>query len=448
MASLFNTQNFALGQPFCYNLLFQWTKKMQTQKRSMILGLTLFTIATLFYGYEYILRVTPSVMSKPLMAFFHINASTFGTLSACYFYAYTPMQLVVGIIVDRYNLRTVLVIAIFCCAIGAALMGMADTIWVAAIGRFLQGVGSAFAFVSALKIASIWLPANRFAWYAGINNTVGFLFAGVIGEVALNQLLKIISWQSVFMLLSLTGVILGVVLGLLMREEQQPTPKTAVKTNSFSESFQNLRGLIKIPSIWLAGLIAALLFLPTSVFASLWGIPYLEKLHHYTSDQAAFTNSMIFVGWAIGASLAGFISDYLGQRTLLIRIGALLACVLSCILLYVSQLNFILVSALFVLFGMVSSVEILTFVLAHDYSPHPHAVGTAIAFVNMLSMVGGMLFQGGLGELLDWHFIGRVHQGIRFYSLNDYQHAMLIIPISLFVAFLCSLLIKDRAHSP
>ena len=418
-------------------------QNMSAKQLPLTLGLVIFSLACLFYGFEYILRVAPSVMVNPLMAFFRINATTFGTLSAFYFYAYTPMQLVVGIIVDRYSIRHVLVVSIFFCVLGCLLMGITHSLWVAALGRFLQGFGSAFAFVGALKIASIWLPANRFAWYTGINNTIGFLFAGIIGEVALNQFLRITSWQMSFIMLAIIGLLLGCALSFLMRHKPDQAPIPTRQTLSLQESFAHFRAILNIPNIWLTGLIAALLFLPTSVFASLWGIPYLQKLHHYTQSQASFANSMIFVGWAIGSSVAGILSDKLGKRTLLIRIGAFCAFGLACLLLYVGRLNFISVSCLFMLFGMASSVEILTFVLARDYSPHKQAIGTAIAFVNMLSMIGGMLFQAGLGKMLDLHSIGRAHQGMRYYSLNDFQHAMIIIPLSLLLAFLCSFMLKD-----
>lgn len=416
---------------------------MSIKPRTYTLGLLIFTLATLFYGYEYILRVTPAVMSGSLMAFFQIDATGLGLLSGCYFYAYTPMQLIVGVIVDRYNLRYILVLSILLCALGCALMGMSDMLWLAVIGRFMQGLGSAFAFVSALKIAAIWLPENRFAWYTGINNTVGFLFAGIFGEVALNRLLMVISWQMVFFVLAGIGVLLGLGLWVLMRHESNNRTTSSDNTPTFQQSVTYFLRIVKVPSIWLSGLIAALLFLPTSVFASLWGIPYLEKLHHYSSNEAAFANSMIFVGWALGASVVGYVSDRLGQRALLIRLGSLIAFGLACVLLYVKALNYVSVSVLFVVFGMASSVEILTFVLARDYSPHKHAIGTAIAFVNMLSMVGGLVFQGGLGKLLDLHLAGRVHHGIHYYSLNDFQHAIIIIPLSLLLAFICSWWLKD-----
>jgi len=62
-------------------------------------------IAALFYCYAYFLRAFPSVMSSDIIDHFHMTAGDFGNLTAFYYYAYTPMQLPVGLILDRYGAR-------------------------------------------------------------------------------------------------------------------------------------------------------------------------------------------------------------------------------------------------------------------------------------------------------------------------------------------------------
>src|SRR5665213_3174456 len=68
-------------------------------------------IGMLFYCYNYFLRVSPSVMQDDLMQNLHITAYQFGNLAAFYYYAYTPMQIPVGMIYDRFGARIVLFIA-------------------------------------------------------------------------------------------------------------------------------------------------------------------------------------------------------------------------------------------------------------------------------------------------------------------------------------------------
>ena len=125
----------------------------------------IFFLGAFFYCYEYFLRIAPAVMSASLMRSFHLDATLFGTLSAFYFYAYTPMQLCVGIIVDRFSTRRVLMVAILACTLGSFMVGSTHVYAIAAIGRFLQGFGSAFALVGGLKLVAIWMPARRLAFF-------------------------------------------------------------------------------------------------------------------------------------------------------------------------------------------------------------------------------------------------------------------------------------------
>ena len=65
-------------------------------------------IAAAFYSYEFFLRVTPSLTTKDLMQTFNLNAQEVGMLASYYFWAYTPMQLIVGILMDHYQVRILL----------------------------------------------------------------------------------------------------------------------------------------------------------------------------------------------------------------------------------------------------------------------------------------------------------------------------------------------------
>ncbi|HKJ52514.1 MAG TPA: MFS transporter, partial [Gammaproteobacteria bacterium] len=57
-----------------------------------------FTLGTLFFGYAFVQRVSPSVMTDELMREFAVGGAALGSLSAFYFYAYASIQLPVGML--------------------------------------------------------------------------------------------------------------------------------------------------------------------------------------------------------------------------------------------------------------------------------------------------------------------------------------------------------------
>lgn len=424
-----------------------WTGAVIIQKARIIklLGYLIVILGGCFYCYEYFLRISPSIMLPELQHAFDLNATLLGTLSAFYYYAYTPLQLLVGIVVDRYHVKKVLIMAIAACILGTALIATAHQFYLVATGRFLQGFGSAFAFVGSLKLAATWVPKNQFALFSGMINFFGFIGAG-ISETAMSYTVQHFGWRQTLMGLAYLGIVLAITFALMAwithrtRHHHQQRTKHELH---LKQHFIYLWIALKAPKIWLTGIFAGLMFLPTSVFAELWGARYLEMLHHYAANQASWGDSMIFYGWGIGAIFVGWLSDKINRRTPIMRIGALLAAALSILLLYDAHLSYFLVCTLFLIFGIFSSVEILSFVVAKDLSASKHAVGTSIALINAICMLGGMIFQRGVGELLDSQWSGAMFHGHPVYSINDYEHAIIIVPISLGLAFLVSIFIRD-----
>ena len=132
------------------------------------LSFIIVSLAGLFYCYEYLLRISPSVMVQQLMSYYGITATGIGLLSATYYYAYTPLQLFVGLFTDYLGAKKVLSMAILSCAVGCILFAATHFLSVAFIGRFLIGFGSAFAYVGALTLANSLLSKKYFSYYAGV----------------------------------------------------------------------------------------------------------------------------------------------------------------------------------------------------------------------------------------------------------------------------------------
>jgi len=409
-------------------------------KKNTNIGFFIFFLGALFYCYEYFLRISPSVMQHQLMQSFLINATLFGTLSAFYFYSYTPMQFFVGLIVDKYDIRIIMIISIFCCTLGTFLIGNTHIYLLASFGRFLQGIGSAFAFVGSLKLASIYLRYDKFANFTGIVTMLGFLGAS-IGTVFMENMVEKIGWRHTLHIFTALGFLLILAFFISIKSSYNKNFSITPNSESFQESLKKFWLICKIKRLWFTGIYAGLMFLPTSVFAALWGIPYLEKLHFYSVHKSSIAVSMIFLGWSLGSLMIGILSDYLDKRVILLQIGSFVAFWIVLPILYIQSMPYIIVCLMFFLFGAFSSVQILSFVIAKDISPY-HSVGTSIAFVNAITMLGGMFFQRGLGEILDWSWSGKIVNKIPFYSLHDYKIAISVIPISVGLAFFISFLLK------
>jgi MFS family permease len=400
-------------------------------------------LGALFYCYEYLLRIAPSVMMVDLMQAYQIDATTFGNLAAFYYYAYTPMQLPVGVLMDHYGPRRLLTLACLVCAGGSYLFGQALYIGLAEIGRFLVGFGSAFAFVGVLKLATIWLPPRRFALISGLTTSLGMI-GGMFGDIYLTSLVNQIGWRSTILLSAAAGVLLAVAICLVVRDRHDGDAQVADVADKvhFKDVLIGAVKIFKKPQIFLCGLVGCLLYLSLSSFAELWGIPYLQVAHSLTKQQAALSVSMVFLGWMFGGPLVGWFSDAIGRRLLPLMLGAIGGTVSIGILLYWQSLPLIAINILLFLFGLFAAAEVVVFAIARESCPN-HLSASALAIVNMLVMMGGVLFQPLTGYFLDLTWTGSLVDGVRHYTAESYKIALISLPIAFVLAFLLSLFMNE-----
>ncbi|MFI4963460.1 MAG: MFS transporter, partial [Legionellales bacterium] len=215
---------------------------------------------------------------------------------------------------------------------------------------------------------------------------------------------------------------------------------------------------IRNSQIWVNGFYGCLVYLPTTVFAELWGIPYLRHAHGLSSEAAGLANSLLFLGFTIGAPLMGFLSDILARRKFPMLIGALGAGCTMLVILYVPGLSESNIQVLMFFLGLLYSAQAIVFAVGRELSPG-EAAGTAMAVTNMIVMLGAMLLQPLVGHLLDYSFLATHAQDMlasgsavtnlkKLYTVYDYRFALSVIPIGIFIAAVLTFFLKEtHAHA-
>ncbi len=412
-------------------------------KLSDMLPWVICTIGAIFYSYEYLLRMSPSVMQEELMRFYHLTGVQYGYLSGSFYYLmYVVMQLVVGLLMDRYGPRRLLTLACLLCAIGAWLFAASHHISVAMAGRFLIGFGSAFAFVGATKLAAIWLPPERFALISGIVFCLGMVGA-MFGDTVLRVLVDTMGWQVAMRGAAVAGIVIALI-GWLIVRDKNPAQKTQYqhRVTSMSEVFKGLCTVLVNRQLWFAGAVGCLFYLFLSAFAEFSAPAWLHQVHHLSRNHAAHATSMVFLGCAIGAPLWGLASDFMRRRRLPLLVSGVSSLTVFSILLYTSSLSLTSIYVLLFLFGFCSSAQILVFAIARELTP-VHTAGTAIGLINMLVMFSGLVFPPLIGKLLDVNWLGQTSHDARIYMAHTYKIAFSVLPIGIFVGILLTVLIRE-----
>lgn len=405
------------------------------------IGWVICILAAAFYCYEYSLRILPSIVSMQIRSHYgNLTLGAFGILSSLYYWAYTPMQAVVGVSTDRYGPRHILLLAIILCIVGNYFFGATHNIYLAGLGRLLVGAGSAFAFVGALKLAALWLPKKYFPFFSGITMSIGMI-AAIIGDYAMTWINMKWGWTALIYSGSIVGIILLVFFFIFVHEKTIPESRKK-KQNSLGFMYKTFWNLLISPKYILLGLIGCFLYLSLDGFADIWGIPFIKTIYPNQELRAASINSMVFWGWFVGSPLVTFLASKYNQRVSPLRYGGFIAAILFLVILAYPHLPITLLYFILFLFGILCSAETLCFAIAKDYTSLRFAA-TAMGVVNLIIMISGIILQPLIARIVDWTWNGQVQNGLPIYTLNEYREALLIIPFFLIIAGVLTFFLKD-----
>ncbi|MEC7442519.1 MAG: MFS transporter [Pseudomonadota bacterium] len=389
----------------------------------------------LFFFYAFILRVAPAVMVDDLMKEFSVGAAILGYLSATYLYIYAALQIPLGLVVDKYGLRGVVAGACALCGIGSIIFSLADSLYLAYLGRGLVGAGAAFSFVGALNMAARWFP-SRFALLGGWAQMMGSA-GGFVGQAPLSLAVATFGWRSCNLSLGIAGLFLAVLLLFTVKD-----PKEDQASEDNFSIWLGLKNVCANKQTWLATLAAAGLTSALLAFGGLWGVPYLMKARAIDKPDAASFISIIFVGWAIGAPFFGWLSDRIRRRRILLQWGTCGAALTTGITILVPTLSTTLLLVVLFLQGFFSASMILGFALAKDNNP-PESSGVALGLINTFVVGSGAILQPLVGVLLDYRWTGEMFDGVRVFNLVDFQVSMLILPFVCLISFASAFYIRE-----
>jgi MFS family permease len=400
-------------------------------------------VGMMFYCYNYFLRSSPSIMQNDLMQTLNISATQFGTLILFYYAAYTPMQIPVGMIYDKFGARFVLFLACLTAVFGLAIFAGASSFSVACVGRFLIGLGTAFSYIGVLKLASVWLPPSRFATAAGLTTAIG-MTSGALAQKYLAKVIEVVGYKPILHTALIIGIILSFAIPILVRSRpKQGRNANAMQVPMTTEQlFGTLRAIFTNPQMWLIGIIGCVLYLPSIVLLDVYGISYFKAAHQLTSQEAANVSALTLFGWIVGGPVIGFISDKIKRRRTPLIITSAITAILLFTIFYYPDLNTTQLWIIAFVAGFCCGAHPLCFALGKENNPVSMA-GTAVAVTNMFIMMGGIIFPPVVGKLLDLHTTNIGENGLHTYLASDYTFALSVVPLGIVLGTILSLFLKE-----
>lgn len=400
------------------------------QSTSRVIAWMVWIIASVFYGYQYILRVMPNVMLDDIMQQFNIGAATMGQFSGVYYIGYSLMHLPIGIMLDRFGPRKVMTACILLSVVGITPLIFAEHWSYPIVGRLLLGIGSSAAILGLFKIVRMTFSEKHFTRMLSLAVTIG-LIGAIYGGAPLSYMRDAYGYQTVVKLLAFVGIALALATYLIVPDQ---------KSENQGKVMANIKEVLGNGKVICCCLFAGMMVGPLEGFADVWSTVFLKQVYGFDVSLSASLPSMIFIGMCFGSPVLSMIAEKVGNYlTTIIAAGVVMALIFAGLI--VSHFSVSLLTFSFVLVGICCSYQILAIYKASTYA-RAEVAGLTTAMANMIIMIFGYAFHTIIGGV------------INFFGGPTEPHALVagitVIPIALALgtAGFVLLLIRDKASVP
>ncbi|MDU0479210.1 MFS transporter [Staphylococcus chromogenes] len=344
-------------------------------------------------------RTSLGVAGVDALAHFQINNSQLAVFSSVQLGVYALTQIPIGIAIDKFGARRVLVAGAIIMGLGQILLGLTNSYPIAILARVLVGGGDATAFLSVMRILPTWFPLRLTPLFTQLTSALG-QSGQFLSAVPFLALLGAQGWQVAFISLGAVGILIALAAAILVSDSpvQRPTPTTDTT---------KLVDVLRNPVCWMGFFNHGLMLMPLIVFTLLWGMPLMTLGMGLSPQLAAHILVLNTVANVLIGPFHGILSARFGARRELLTIGFAMVIAASFLWLFASASprGWWAIAVVSILLGALGPSANYGFDSVREKLPY-HVVTTGTGLANMGGFTAAMLASQGVGILLDHHAEG------------------------------------------
>lgn len=331
---------------------------------------------------------------------FDTSASVLATFAVLQLLVYAGLQVPVGLLLDRFGSRRLIGTGAALMAAGQLLLAVSPGIGAAVAGRVLVGAGDAMTFISVLRLVTAWMAPRRVALMTQATGLVGQL-GQVLSAIPLVALLHGPGWTPAFLSAAGLSLLVGVLTVAAVRDS--PLGRThRHDAPSLARAGHDLRTAWQHPGTRLGLWTHFTTQFPGTVFALLWGFPFLVSGEALPRRTASMLLTVFVVVSMLAAPFIGVLVERhpLRRSWLVLGIVGLGAAAWTVVLAWPGPAPVWVLVLLVVSIAVGGPGAMIGFDFARTFNP-PNRLGTATGIVNVGGFVASLVTMLLVGLVLD-----------------------------------------------
>lgn len=312
---------------------------------------------------------------------------------------YASLQIPVGALLDRFGARQLVVVGALTMAGGQLMLALATGLPLAIAARVLVGAGDALTFISVLSVVNAWFPARRVPLMTQLTGLLGQL-GQVLSALPLAALLYGAGWTPAFLSAAGLGVFVAVAVLAVVRDRPSGAPPAPAAPTA-RQVLDGVAASWREPGTRLGLWTHMGTQFSGTVFALLWGVPYLVAGQGFSAGEAAAMLAVLVgVGIVAGPLFGEFTARHPLRRSwLVITVIGLTAAMWTIVLAVPPPAPRWLLVVLVVVLALGGPGSLIGFDYARTFNPG-HRQGTAVGIVNIGGFLASLLVALAVGVLL------------------------------------------------
>ena len=330
---------------------------------------------------------------------FEAGASVLSLFLVLQLAVYAGMQVPVGVALDRFGSRRLVLVGALTMAAGQLALAVAQDVPTAIAARVLVGAGDAMTFISVLRVVSLWFPGRTVPVMTQLTGLLGQV-GQIVAAYPLVTLLDTRGWTATFGGAAAVGVLVAVLVTVALRDA--PPGTVVAPPLGIAQVRSDLAATWHEPGTRIGLATHLVTQFSGTVFVLLWGYPFLVVGQGLAPGTAAgLLTLLVLVGMVVGPLLGQLCGRWPLRRSVLVFgiVGAT-ALTWTAVLLWPGRAPLPLLVLLVVVLATNGPGSMIGFDYARTFNP-AHRLGSASGLVNVGGFVATLVTMLAIGAVLD-----------------------------------------------